>query len=270
MTEAATVTVVIPQFNRADLLDDLLKQLCSQTHPICRTIVVDNGSTDDSVAVARRHGADVIALTTNRGFAYAVNRGIEACATTWIAILNNDITIPADWLMRMLAGAGDADFAVGKLLTPGTSTIDGTFDLVCQGATAWRCGAGRPDDGTWSAQRQIQFAPLTAALFRREVFDKAGLLDERFESYLEDVDLGLRCSAAGLRGVYVPDAVGTHQGSATRGAWHKATVRQISRNQLFIVFKHFRGGPGWKILVAQLLWGFLALRHGAGWCVVGR
>ena len=62
---------------------------------------MDNGSTDNSVAVAQHHGVDVIPLTENHGFAYAVNRGIEASGTDWVAILNNDITIPADWLDRV-------------------------------------------------------------------------------------------------------------------------------------------------------------------------
>ena len=54
------------------------------------------------------------------------------------------------------------------------------------------------------------------------------LLDERFESYLEDVDFGLRCAEAGLSGLYVPDAVAYHQGSATLGRWHPETVRKIA------------------------------------------
>ena len=59
---------------------------------------------------------------------------------------------------------------------------------------------------------------MTAALFHRSLFDRVGFLDERFESYLEDVDFGIRCSLQGLSGIYVPEAVCWHGGSATRGA----------------------------------------------------
>ena len=263
MTSAGEVTVIIPQWNRAELLAILLKHLSLQTYPIHRTIVVDNGSTDNSSAVAKAFGSQVISLTNNHGFAFAVNRGIEAATTEWIAILNNDVTLEQTWLQEILteASARGAWFGVGKLLSSVTGRIDGTFDLISAGSTAWRCGSDRPDVPLWSKTRPIQLAPMTAAIFRRELFTRVGLLDERFGSYLEDVDLGLRCSAAGLAGVYVPAARGTHMGSATRGAWHKATVQQISRNQIFISSKHFRGAPLWKILVAQLLWGLVALRH---------
>ena len=101
------------------------------------------------------------------------------------------------------------------------------------------------------------------------MFQSVGLLDERLESYLEDVDFGLRCALHGLGGRYVPEAVAYHHGSATRGRWHPKTVRQIARNQVLLIAKHYPRKVllrfGWPILVAQLLWGFVAFRHGAGW-----
>jgi GT2 family glycosyltransferase len=226
------------------------------------------------VEVAREAGATVVEMGRNAGFAPAVNRGISESLTEWVAIVNNDVALEPDWLRELLSAASQtgASFAAGKLLkasNPGI--IDGTFDLVCTGGTAWRAGAERPDGPQWDERRRISFAPLTAAVFRREVFDVTGLLDERFESYLEDVDLGLRCSASSLTGVYAPSGHGLHEGSATRGPWHTATVRQMARNQKFIQFKHFRSGPRWPALVAQLLWALLSLKHGtarawlAGW-----
>src|SRR6185436_12218966 len=108
----------------------------------------------------------------------------------------------------------------------------------------------------------------TAALFRAELFRKAGLLDESFESYLEDVDFGLRCSALGLEGSYIPQAVAWHRGSASLGRWHSKTVRLISRNQVLLLARHYPRRllvrAAWPILVAQLLWGVVALRHGCG------
>jgi GT2 family glycosyltransferase len=120
----------------------------------------------------------------------------------------------------------------------------------------------------WDGSRKIAFAPFTAALFRVELFRRVGVLDERFESYLEDLDFGLRCALQGYEGLYVPQAVAYHQGSATLGAWHKDTIRRIARNQVLLVAKHFPGAQlwrsGWAILVAQTLWGAVALRHGRG------
>jgi GT2 family glycosyltransferase len=99
------------------------------------------------------------------------------------------------------------------------------------------------------------------------LFQEVGLLDENFESYLEDIDFGIRCAAAGFQGVYVPGAIAYHQGSATLGRWHPDSVRKIARNQLLLIAKHYPPRwvlrYGWPVFVAQGLWGFVALRHGA-------
>ncbi len=277
------VAIVIPTWNRPLLLAQVLGDLRRQTYPIERVIVVDNGSTDDSVVVARSAGAEVIQMGANVGFAAAVNRGIQsvhtnvnaarksACATEteWIGIVNNDVELEPDWLEKLMAGLGaETWFGTGKLLNAGArERIDGTFDALCRGGCAWRCGHGRLDSQLWSRPRSIQLAPLTAAVFRADLFRRVGLLDEQFESYLEDVDFGLRCAELGLEGLYVPEAIAYHTGSGTLGRWHPDTVRRIARNQLVLVAKHYPldwiKRYGWPVFVAQVLWGFVALRHGA-------
>jgi len=110
---------------------------------------------------------------------------------------------------------------------------------------------------------------MTALLVDRRLFQELGGLDERFESYLEDVDFGLRCALAGnsvaSAGIYAPVAVAYHFGNSTWGRWHPDSVRLLARNQVLLAAKHFRGQQRWPILVGQLLWGFIALRHGCGW-----
>ncbi len=263
------VTVVIPNWNRRDLLVQLLESLKRQTYPIQQIIVADNGSTDGSPEAAESAGARVIRLGRNLGFSGAVNSAIRVCGTPWIAIVNNDVEPAPDWLAWLADGLGGTDgwFATGKLLNAQKKeSIDGTFDVICRGGCAWRAGQARPDSALWGQRRSILLAPFTAVLFRAELFERVGLLDERFESYLEDVDFGLRTARKGYRGVYVPEAVACHQGSATLGAWHPETTRRIARNQLLLVAKHYpKGwffGYGWPVLVAQGLWGAVAARHG--------
>ena len=264
------VAAVVPHWNRRDLLATLLANLREQTRAFDEILVVDNGSTDDSVAVAERAGATVIRLERNLGFAAAVNRGIEATAADWVAILNNDVTLAPDWLATLLASAEkeQAWFATGKTLMPADPSridgarIDGTFDAISRGACAWRCGSGRPDGPMWNQPRRIRMAPMTAALFRRELFEEIGSLDEEFESYLEDVDFGIRCAIHERWGAYVPSAVAYHQGSSTWGQWNKYSVRLVARNQLLLTAKYFSGLSRWPIVAGQLLWGLVALCHG--------
>ena len=254
------VAAVIPHWNRRDLLDPLFTSLHAQTRPFDEMILVDNGSTDDSVDLAQRHNAKVLRLGKNLGFAAAVNLGIQSTTADWIAILNNDVTLEPTWLENLLKA--DAAFATGKILNAANpSLIDATFDEISRGACAWRCGQGKPDAPIWNEPRQIRMAPMTAAIFRRSLFAELGFLDENFGSYLEDVDFGIRCALAGHMGAYIPSAVAYHRGSATLGAWNKDTVKQIARNQILLTVKHFRGEPRWPIVAGQVLWGLVALRH---------
>lgn len=261
-----TVAVVVPVWNGRDWLALLLASLARQTLAAAEVIVVDNGSTDGAPELARERGARVIPMGCNAGFAAAVNRGIRASHCDWIAVMNSDVELAPDYLEKL--AAADAWFATGKLLTPVIDRIDGTFDAICRGGTSWRVGSGRQDGPLFSERQTIASAPWTAALFRAEIFQRVGLLEERFESYLEDVDFGLRCAARGIAGVYEPAAIARHKGSAALGRWHPETVRRIARNQVFLLARHYPSSllARWMrpILTAHLLWGGIALRHGAG------
>jgi GT2 family glycosyltransferase len=261
------VTAVIPHWNRRELLGKLLESMGRQTRPFDEVIVADNGSTDGSAEMAEGAGAKVVRLGSNLGFAAAVNRGIAATDSDWIAILNNDVTLEPEWLEALLAAADREGvwFACGKVLRASNPCIiDATFDEISRAACAWRCGSGRADAPVWNQARTIRMAPMTAALFRSGLFSEIGALDESFESYLEDVDFGLRCAFAARAGVYVPRAVSYHVGSATMGEWNRDTVRHIARNQVLLAKKHFRGMPVLRIVAGQLLWGLIALRYGRG------
>jgi GT2 family glycosyltransferase len=255
------ISAIVPVWNGRDLLARLLATLEAQTRPPTELLIVDNGSTDGAPDVARARGARVIAMGGNAGFAAAVNRGIREAGQPLVAILNSDVELAPDYLEKL--AAVDAPFATGKILNR-SGLLDGTFDLTGRGATTWRCGAGYEDAPPFEAPCDIASPPWTAVLYRAEVFRRVGLLEESFESYLEDVDFGLRCALQHIIGRYVPDARAVHVGSAALGHWHPETVRRISRNQLLLAARHYSAHDLWPILVGQLLWGGVAFRHGKG------
>ncbi len=259
-----TVSAIIPTWNRADLLKSILANLAAQTVPPDQIIVVDNGSTDATPLVTRQCSTDsvfhLVSFPENRGFAVAVNEGIARSTGDWILILNNDVILEPDWLERLLRRAieENASFAVGKLLRPGPlNEIDGSWDLVSRAAYAWRCGYGKRDGVVWSTPRRIGFAPMTAALFRRSVFEQIGVLETRFESYYEDVDFGVRCKLAGIEGIYEPSAVARHMSKTTLGKSSARVYFLTARNQVLILAKYYSAATlrrfAWPILAGQLL-----------------
>lgn len=264
-----TVSAIVPTYNRADLVRSIVTNLRAQTRPPDQVIVVDNGSTDATQIVARELGADLLVFPENRGFAAAVNEGIRHARGEWLLIANNDVVLEPAWIDRMLASLqqDNALFGAGKLLRKGgLGTLDGSWDLVSRAAYAWRCGYGRQDGAIWSIRRKIWLAPMTAALFHRQVFERIGLLETRFESYYEDVDFGIRCALFGLEGVYEPAAVAVHIGKATFGK-HASRIMYLSaRNQVLLLAKHYPSRTlrrfAWPILVGQFLALMVAARHG--------
>jgi GT2 family glycosyltransferase len=260
-------TAIIPVHNRTDLLKRLLESVRGQTVPFAEIVVVDNASTDGAPKIARACGCRVIEVGENRGFARAVNIGWQAATTEWTAVLNSDVELDSRWLECLSANVGRASFATGTILNASNrGIVDGTYDLVSRAACAWRAGHGAPAPESAAGSVPIAIAPGTACIFRRSVLEHLNGFDEGYGSYLEDVDLGLRCLNEGFTGIYVPDAIAYHQGSATFGRWDARVVRLISRNQLVLVSRHydaalFRSCLG-AIVTGQLLWGLVALRHG--------
>lgn len=267
-----TFSIVIPHRNRHDLLARALPSVAAQRLPSgadIELIVVDNGSTDASASVARAHGARLIELGVNRGVGAALNRGILQARGEWVAVLNNDVELAPDWLALLSHRARQAAawFATGKVLDATCKNrIDGAGDAVCRGGSAWRLGHGRPDGPAFARPRPTYFPSATATLFRSDFFDRAGLFDESFFAYLEDVDLGMRSAALGCRGLYVPEAEAWHRGSETAGQWSESSVTWITRHQLKLLAKHYSEDMllrfGWPVLVAQVLWAAMTVSRG--------
>ncbi len=268
MPENARVTAVVPVYNRADLLRRMLETAAAQTLPFEEIIVIDNASTDNAAQVAAEFGCRIVRNSTNTGFARAVNAGWRAARTEWIAVLNSDVELDPRWLAHLMDGAAqmNAGFATGLIMDAARRTrIDGTYDLVSRAGCAWRAGYGQT--AMPQSASRIAIAPGTACVFRRSVLEEVGGYEESFESYLEDVDLGLRCVRRGITGVFVSAAIAWHHGSATLGRWNPRIVRLTSRNQLLLIARHYDAALFrrclWSIIVGQLLWGGVAMRHGA-------
>ena len=163
----------------------------------------------------------------------------------------------------------DAWFATGKLLGSARAASTAPTTLSAAGGTAWRCGAGRPD-GRYGINREShQLAPFTAALFRSGVVRSAWASSMKIRIVPGRRGLRFTVRAAGLSGVYVPSAWVTIKAALPWAGGTPRRVRRIARNQVLLVAKHYPrdwiSRYGWPVLIAQGLWGLVALRHGAGW-----
>jgi GT2 family glycosyltransferase len=251
------VSVIIPTWNGAELLRVALRSLEAQRWQDFEVIVIDNASADDTLAIMSREFPDArqIALPENRGFAAAVNAGIEAARGEIIVLLNNDTEADPGWLAALVAGLErhpDAGSCASKMLDfSDRSRIDAAGDQMALQATS--IGRGERDGPEFSRERYVFSACAGAAAYRREVFEVIGGFDERFFAYLEDVDVGFRAQIAGYRCVYVPDAVIYHRGGATSDRISDIRAFWLIRNSLFLFFQNMPARVlrrhGWFMLI---------------------
>jgi len=225
-----TLSIVIVNWNTRDLLLRVLGQLFDGPRLPFEVLVVDNQSSDDSVAIARERfpAAIVMPQPKNGGFAYGVNRGLEAARGRWILLLNTDAD--ADWeqLERFVAAA-EREPEAGVL---GPRIVDEHGDTQ---RSTWQHHLPRHYlPNALFLGRFAEAAPRTdkgdvdcvsgcVFLIRREVLAKTGGFDERFFMYFEEADFCARVRQNGFAIRYLPDASFVHVGGLSAAQSAKRT-----------------------------------------------
>lgn len=234
-------TIIIPNYNGIAHIGNCLRSLEGEP---ARVLVVDNGSADGSRELVRDGfpWVRMIALDKNYGFCGAVNRGIEVCDTTYVILLNNDITAEPGFVRALeTALDGEEDVFSGSarmvnMYRP--ELIDDAGDYYCALGWAFAAGKDRPRE-KYGKPREIFSACGGACIYRRELLEKTGLFDESHFAYLEDVDLGYRARIHGYRNLYVPEAVVRHAGSASSGSRYNAFKAELTaRNSVYLAYKN--------------------------------
>jgi N-acetylglucosaminyl-diphospho-decaprenol L-rhamnosyltransferase len=212
--------VYIPNFNGSAQLGRTLRGLAAQTRP-ADVVLVDNGSSDDSVALARRELPEVkvLELGENLGFGPALNRAVAAHPADAVILLNNDAEPEPRFVEALLDGLGPGvDAVAGVLLQERAPELIDSAGVV---ADATLMGFdylhGEPAAAAATAADPLG-ATGGAALYRRQAFEAVGGFDERIFLYYEDLDLALRLAAGGGRCRLAPEARALHAYSASLGA----------------------------------------------------
>jgi GT2 family glycosyltransferase len=185
----------------------------------------------------------VVELGENRGFAAAVNAGVEASDTEFVVLLNNDTEQDEPWLGALVRAADahpDAGLFASKLVDfHDRRLLDGAGDALRLSGLPYRLGHGERDRGQFDSPAYVFSACAAAALYRRTLFEEIGLFDEDFFAYCEDGDMSFRAQLADYRCLYVPGAVVYHIGSASTGGKRSATATRLgTRNSLSLLVKN--------------------------------
>ncbi|WP_428406971.1 glycosyltransferase family 2 protein [Hyphococcus sp.] len=235
-SSAPAVSVIIVNYNSGPRLRRCLDHLVAQHFRDFEILVVDNASSDDSIAKAREAHADIhlIEAGANLGFAAANNLAAKSAKGEWLAFLNPDAYAAPDWLEALLRGAEaypDIDaFGSTQIDDKDRDRIDGAGDVYHAFGFAYRGGFGQPVSEL--PPEGECFAPCAAAaMIRKETFLRLGGFFEPFFCYSEDVDFGFRMRLAGARAMQLRKAVVYHEGSGVTGRHSEFTIYHGHRNR---------------------------------------
>jgi GT2 family glycosyltransferase len=272
--DPSDVTFVVLNHNGRRFLEVVLPSIGRQTVRGFSVKVIDDASTDDSLAylAERWPDVDVVRCERNLGITASMARGIASASTPLVALLNNDLELDPRWLEEMLSGLERHPQAAAvdcKMLSyHDRSQIDGVGDILRRNGYPGRRGQGERDRGQYDTPAEVFSVSGGAALYRREAFELVGSYDTDFFAYYEDVDWGFRARLKGLTAWTVPSAVAYHMGSASTGRQPGRFTHLIVRNQVIVVLKNFpapllvRCLP--RMLFFQVKWLLFDMLHGLG------
>lgn len=259
-----SVSVIVVNLDGEALLPECLDSLAVQDYSQDRVeiILVDNGSTDSSVAFVRGAYPAVRVLEAGRnlGFAGGNNLGARMATGDYIALINNDARADRHWLRAMVEALKDQSEAVcaaSKILDQDGKTIDFVGPVMNLYGRAFQIDEGLPAVfGLYDEPRELLAPCGGAMMIRRDVFWQVGGFDQDYIAYFEDLDLGWRLWLYGYKVLFVPQAVVYHKGHQAGSRFPVERRYALSEvNALRSVIKNYEDKNLWSILPFSLFMG---------------
>lgn len=243
-------SIVIPTYNGLPMLQQAVASIRTYTDPSqtpYELIVVDNASSDGTGSWCVQQGIRLISLPSNTGFPIACNKGLRLARGDQLLLLNNDVTVSASWLKGLLDTL-HSDASIG-MAGPVSNYVSGRqkVEHLCTTMEEFHCSAAEVYARSEPAQPILRLVGF-CMLFKRELYDQIGELDERFSpGHYEDDDYCLRARMHGFTLMMCPHVFVHHQGSASfkRDA-AAAVARLVETNRQRFVDK-------WKLDPAQFM-----------------
>jgi GT2 family glycosyltransferase len=266
------VSILVLNHDGKRFLDDLYASLKSSTYPNFQVMLIDNASTDDSVAYTQTHypWVNVFETGCNGGFSYAYNEAFKRAKGKYYLVLNNDVTVDPGWIEPLVA-AMEADTGLGAVQPKLVSMLDPS-DFEYAGASGGFLDVyGFPflrgrlfntlekDEGQYDDDVRIFWTTGAAMLVRAEALKWTGGLDEDFVHHMEEIDLCWRMNLVGYRLKAIPQSVVYHYGGATIKPDSYQKIYWNHRNSVFMLLKNLSGKNLIKRLFGRWLLDLMAI-----------
>ncbi len=231
---APMLSIVVVTHNSRAAASVALPQLCAQLTPEDELLIVDNASSDDTLATVREIAPQAVIVETGRnaGFAAGANAGARAARGDLLLFLNPDATPAPGFLDAIRAPRGDWSAWQGLVTADAGRAVNTSGGIVHFTGIAW---AGRSPE---RSAREVAFVSGACLAVPRALWDRAGGFSEPFFMYQEDVDLSLRLRLAGGRLGVEPAAIVDHDYEFAKGA---AKWRLLERNRWATIIRTYPG-----------------------------
>ncbi len=268
------VTIVIVNWNKKEDVIHLLDSLSTLEYAERRIVVVDNASEDGSAVAIRSHPLRVTLIKnkSNLGGTGGFNTGVRYALTHWqqkyIWLLDNDAEVTSRTLVNMV-NVMESDASIGITGSCILSVDDRSLILEAGGLVDERSATWKPNlryrplaEINQSSLIECDYVPACSALVRTEIYDAAGVMDERYFLHWDDVDFGKAVRKIGYRVVAAPNSIVYH---GTEKGYNPTILYYDVRNSLLYTAKHLsfveRIGPVSRVclrasLAAVLCWTF--------------
>lgn len=255
---APSVGIGILNWNGKNFLQILLPQLKKLTYSNYTTYVIDNTSTDGSLAFIKKFHSEVkiIALDNNYGFAGGYNRGFAQMHEDYYVMLNSDVEVPPNFieeLVEMMEADETIAVCQPKLLSVSNPHLlehggaaGGMIDFLgypfCRGRIF---DAAEEDFGQYNITAEIFWASGACCMIRKDAYRKIGGMYEYFFMHSEEIDMCWRLIAQGYQIMYCPTSHIYHVGGGTLAYSSPRKTYLNFRNNIIMCF---RNSP-WYILI---------------------
>lgn len=241
MTRAS---VIVVSRNGEGYLEVCLDAIMAQVGAEDEVIVVDNASTDGSVAALRESwpGLRLIESDRNLGYAGGCNVGLRVATGGVLLMVNQDVVLGDCWVDDMSEALATHSIGVAgcKLYYPDAQTIQHAGGMICRPRALPLLRAhGERGEEDCDALADVDYVSGAAWGIRSETLKRVGELDEGFwPGYYEDVDFCFRARALGLRVAYLPSVWAIHAESTTLGKESEAYLKAFHRGRMRFALKH--------------------------------
>ena len=248
----SSVSIVIPHWNNVDVLSECLESILNTDFENFETIVVDNASTDNSVASVRSNYPNVKLIENEKNYGYAggCNIGAEAASGDYLIFLNNDTVQEKDWISNLIKTINSDDKIAAvqpKILNYYDRNVfdyaggsGGHMDIYCFPFARGRIFSFQEnDEGQYNNKEKCFWSSGTCFMVRRELFQKSGGFDESFFAHMEEIDLCWRLYAMGFEVWVEPNSVVYHKNALTLPMYSHKKYYLNHRNSLLMLLGNY-------------------------------